>query len=94
MTVTAHQGIRRMKIGACDMCNAQNVEIAHGFVSGLETFYCANGCPGPDEIRARANGWIPEIEYNGEDDGVRHPVSGNWSEDWKGACRQLDAAQK
>lgn len=39
-----------MRIGACDICNAQNVEIAHGYVSGIETFYCASGfglC-GPD----------------------------------------------
>lgn len=32
-------------IGACDICNAQKVEIAHGFVSGIETFHCAEGCP-------------------------------------------------
>lgn len=31
-------------MGACDICNAQNVEIVRGYVSGIETFYCANGC--------------------------------------------------
>ncbi len=33
-----------MKIGACDLCNAQNVELAHSYVSGIETFHCLNGC--------------------------------------------------
>lgn len=33
-----------MTAGACDICNAQNVEITHGYVSGIETFYCAEGC--------------------------------------------------
>lgn len=42
------------------------------------------------EKKARAAGWIAEVEYNGEDDGVRHPTSGNWSEDWEGACRQME----
>ncbi len=31
-------------IGACDICNAQNVEIARSIVSGIETFHCAEGC--------------------------------------------------
>lgn len=44
------------------------------------------------EKRARAAGWIAEVEYNGEDDGVRHPETGNWAEDWQGACAQVDAA--
>jgi hypothetical protein len=43
------------------------------------------------EAVARAAGWIAEIEYNDEDDGVRHPETGNWAEDWKGACRQIGA---
>lgn len=94
MTNTVTPTTDKPRIGACDICNVQNVEITHGYVSGLETFYCANGCPGPDEIRARANGWILEIEYNEEDDGVRHPASGNWAEHWKGACAQIDAAKK
>lgn len=44
-----------------------------------------------DETRARTCGWITEREYNGEDDGVRHPLTGNWVEDWAGACAQIDA---
>lgn len=36
-------------IGTCDICTAKNVELAHGYVSGIETFYCAEGCtPGTD----------------------------------------------
>lgn len=35
-----------VRLGACDLCNAQNIEIAHGTVSGIETFYCAEGCEG------------------------------------------------
>jgi len=45
------------------------------------------------EARARAAGWIAESEYNGEDDGVRHPETGNWTEHWQGACAQLEERQ-
>lgn len=38
------------------------------------------------EAIARAAGWIPEKEFNGEDDGVRSPCGNNWAEDWRGAC--------
>lgn len=35
-------------IGACDICNAQNVSIGRTFVAGgLETFYCIDGCKTP-----------------------------------------------
>lgn len=48
--------------GACDICNAQDVELAHGFVTGIETFYCVDGCelregerrPGKADDHARA----------------------------------------
>lgn len=40
------------------------------------------------ETIARNAGWIPEIEYNGEDDGVRHPLRGDWAENWQGAVAQ------
>jgi len=40
------------------------------------------------EREARKRGWISEKEYNGEDDGVRHPDRGDWAEHWDGACRQ------
>lgn len=45
---------------------------------------------GGAESKARASGWIAEAEYNGEVDGVRHPASGNWAEDWAGACAQME----
>lgn len=35
---------------------------------------------------ARAAGWMPEIEFNGEDDGVRSANGENWAEHWQGAC--------
>lgn len=40
------------------------------------------------EEAARDAGWIPEIEHNGEDDGVRSADRENWAEDWRGACEQ------
>lgn len=40
------------------------------------------------EAQARAAGWIAEKEYNGEDDGVRHPETGDWAETWQNACEQ------
>jgi len=38
---------------------------------------------------ARLAGWISEKEFNGEDDGVRSPNTGDWAEHWKGACEQI-----
>jgi hypothetical protein len=40
------------------------------------------------ESTARAQGWIAEAEYNGENDGVRHPTTGDWAECWQDACAQ------
>lgn len=40
--------------------------------------------------RARKAGWITEREYNGEDDGVRNPITGDWAENWEDACLQID----
>lgn len=43
------------------------------------------------EKTARENGWISEFEFNCEHDGVRHPDTGNWAEDWEGACAQIES---
>lgn len=45
------------------------------------------------EKTARENGWVAEIEYNEEDDGVRHPATGNWAENWEGACAQIECSK-
>lgn len=31
-------------IGACDICNAQNMELSRGSVAGLEAWTCTDGC--------------------------------------------------
>lgn len=33
-----------MMIGACDICNAQDVEISRSELAGLETWSCSDGC--------------------------------------------------
>ena len=33
-----------MRLGACDICNAQNVEISFTVFAGLETWSCTEGC--------------------------------------------------
>lgn len=38
---------------------------------------------------ARKAGWVGEVEYNGENDGVRHPITGDWAETWEDACHRI-----
>lgn len=33
-----------MRIGACDICNAQDVELSRSELAGLETWSCTEGC--------------------------------------------------
>jgi hypothetical protein len=38
-------------VGTCDVCQAENVELARGWVTGIETFYCAEGCQDDEQLR-------------------------------------------
>ncbi len=43
-----------MKIGACDICNAQDVELSRSEMAGMETWSCSEGCQ-PFSPVCRAN---------------------------------------
>ncbi len=48
-----------MKIGACDCCNAQDVEISFTVFAGLETWACTDGCkPVCAKRRNLSDEWI------------------------------------
>jgi|GEM_PF-7073153 len=37
-------------IGACDVCNAQRVEVSFSIVCGIETYACSEGCDTPQQL--------------------------------------------
>lgn len=37
-------------IGACDVCNAQRVEVSRSIAYGIETFACSEGCDNPQRL--------------------------------------------
>ena len=48
-------------IGACDICNAQNVELSRSELAGMETWSCTDGCdPTAAEDDSVPDGWLPD----------------------------------